>query len=323
MTPASITNSLGGGSSADGLIEACRDLLASGLSEAASVWGTFDLSLARFAPRALELVACRLDRLGVARTPESLREAMTRTAVADLAIAIACSDGVALAWEALVARLSPRLAGLARKRGVSTAEARVLASDVLAEMSVPATQQHPRKLIATYEGSGSLFGWAAVILIRRLGRARLRDAGREVAPVSELAAAGVARSDPPDHRLPDPLEALARADTARQLAGALKGAWAELSGRERLALSCRFLDGIPQTEIATILRVSEPHTSRIITGAVERLRRVVRNRMGTASTDQESGWPALVEVIRRSMVTASASAPLPDQSSLPSRKGPR
>ena len=56
------------------------------------------------------------------RTPESLRDAMARTALADLALAVACAEGVAGAWETLVARLSPRLAGLARKHGVAEAE---------------------------------------------------------------------------------------------------------------------------------------------------------------------------------------------------------
>src|SRR5687768_13245791 len=116
-------------SRADGsaTVAASRDLLAAALSAAADAWGSFDLTLDRFAPRAVERVARGLGREGLAPPPAVVREWMGRTALADLALAIACSDDVPGAWEVLVAGLSPRLAGLARSRGAPRAEADTLA----------------------------------------------------------------------------------------------------------------------------------------------------------------------------------------------------
>src|SRR5688572_3084681 len=128
----------------DRLLAGCRDLLESALAEAEASWGRFDLPLERFASRAAALVASRLERAGVEATAGEAREVLRRTARADLALAIACEEGVPGAWEALVAGLLPRLAGLARKRGLSQADAEALASDVVSDLSLPAAWSRSR-----------------------------------------------------------------------------------------------------------------------------------------------------------------------------------
>ena len=279
----------------------CGDLLRAGLTAAATTWGAFDLPAERFASEALARARRRLERVGVGATPARLLETLERTALADLAVAIACADGVPDAWEALVAGLEPRLRGLARSRGVAEADAGALAADVLAETSLPATRREPRRLIATYEGAGSLFGWTAVILVRRLRRARRGEAGG--------AGDAAALDRAPDVRLPDPAAAAAATEDATRLSRSLAPAWESLDGRERLAISCRFLDGLPQTRIAKILRVSEPHTSRILARALDRLRGALRAVLPEPSSTADDA--RLAEALRRHLVSAAAPAPLP------------
>jgi RNA polymerase sigma factor (sigma-70 family) len=290
------------------LLDGCRDLLEAGIAEAADTWGRFDLPVDRFAERAAALVARRLDRAGLERTPAAARETLGRTARADLALAVACDEGVSGAWEALVARLLPRFAGLARKRSLSDADADALASDVLSELSMPVTRGGARTLLGTFDGSGSLFAWGAVILVRRLSKAARRASRREAA-----AKAAEARADPTgdDARTADdPSSAILDADALARFDGALRRAWERLAERERLALAYRYLDGVPQTTIAKVLGISEAHTSRLVTGAVARLRSAV----GAEASGLEGGerlWASLAQALRSRLASTSASEPLP------------
>jgi RNA polymerase sigma factor (sigma-70 family) len=254
-------------------------------------------------------VAGRLERAGVAPTAESVLERLRQAPLADLAIAIACADRVPGAWETLVARLGPRLVGLAHKRGVADTEARTLADDVLSEMCVPVGGRPP---IETYAGAGSLFGWAAVILVRRLHRAR-HGAGRPVATADEPPERVAAAPD-------EPLDRVADDERVRRFGEALAAAWSRLSGRERLALACRYVDGMPQTRIATLLRVSEPHTSRILAAAVESLRGELRATLGPDALARAG--PALAEALRRRLVSESLPPPHPVEEP-PRPRGPR
>jgi RNA polymerase sigma factor (sigma-70 family) len=290
--------------------EACRDLLAAARREASEAWGPFELTMDRFTAGAVERVTRRVTRAGERPAPDVLRAWMGRTALADLALAIACSKDAPGAWERLVERLTPRLRGLARSRGVSDADAGTIAADALSETAVRGTGPGARRLIETYEGAGSLFGWAAVILLRRLHRDRAR-ASAGTASLDDGRGDAVA-----DRR--DPFAVLAGDDARARFGSALAGAWGELSGRDRLALAWRYLDGLPQTRIAAMLRVSEPHTSRILASAVERLRSSVRAALGSDPGDVGPAW---VEVLRRHLVTASGPPPLPVEPPAPRGRG--
>jgi RNA polymerase sigma factor (sigma-70 family) len=292
----------------------CGDLLAKGLVEAGALWGPLRLAPEVFAARARDRAARRLARAGIDATPETLRDVVGRMPLADVALAIACAEGVAGAWEALVARLRPRLEGLARRRGASDADAAALAGDALAEMTVPAGPRG-RRPIDTYDGAGSLFGWAAVILVRKLHRSR----GRRRSSEADAVRTDDAAREPAQPAGGDPADALADGEGVVRFRRALGRAWADLSGRERLALVCRYLDGTPQTRIASLLRVSEPHTSRILAAAVARLRDGVRASLG----DEAPGTTAdLVEALRGHLVSArlvspAAHGPLPEGGSPP------
>jgi RNA polymerase sigma factor (sigma-70 family) len=291
-------------------VDACGDVLASGLEQARREWGLEGFPLERFAARVAPVVVRRLARSGVDPTPDAVRATLERSALGDLAVALACDDEVPGAWESLSAALAPRFTGLARRRGAAPEEAAVVAQDVLSEMSLPATRKGPRRLIATYEGAGSLFGWGAVILSRRLSRSRRRDEAR-----GEGGADRAEAREAVDRSEADPLDAAERHETERRLEAALASAWSALPGRDRLALAWRYVDGLPQTRIATLLRVSEPHTSRVLSAAVDRLREAARTALGEDSPT--TTWPALAEALRRVLVSPGAPAPHPLEDSGP------
>ena len=294
----------------DGLLETCRDLLEAALAEARTAWGPFDLSPERFAERVQRHVTRRLERSGTAPGPTAARDVLRRTARADLALAAACDEGAPGAWEALARGLLPRLTGLARKRGRAEADAEALASDVLSELTMPVTWSGARTLLGTFDGTGSLFAWCAVILVRRLARTHQRETKREAVAASahEERARGAAGDDP--------AHVLREAEDARRFESTLRAAWAGLTGRERLALAYRFLDGVPQTAIARVLGISEPHTSRLVTGAVAKLRAAVVAEVGAESGGARL-WAALADAVRRNLVSTSASSPLPGGTGVP------
>jgi RNA polymerase sigma factor (sigma-70 family) len=277
------------------------DPWAEGLAEAHRTWGPFPLPLDRFVARAEALLARRLERAGTAPTPFARAATLRQTARADLAVAVACEERISGAWEVLHARLLPRLRGLARKRGMAAADAETLASDVLSELAMPpGGASGARTVLGTFDGTGSLFGWSAVILVRRLSRL--------ARPSSEPPPEGAERSDP--------AEILGDAETADRFDAALRRAWARLAWRERLALAYRFLDGRPQVEIARLLRLSPPRVSRIVNGAVAKLRDGLRSA-GLEEPLERRLRVALADAVRKRLAPTSASAPLPD------RPGPR
>jgi RNA polymerase sigma factor (sigma-70 family) len=270
---------------------------ADALAEARRTWGPFALPLERFVARAEAVVARRLAREGKEPTPAARADVIGRTARVDLALAVACEDGASGAWEALHGRLLPRLSGLARKRGRSDVDAEALASDVLSEMALPPGGSSPaRTLLGTFDGTGSLFGWSAVILVRRLSR--LRPA--------------LLPPQAPEPPALDPATVFGDADDARRFDLALRGAWDALSGRERLALAWRYLDGRSQVEIARRLRLSPPRVSRVVTGAVEKLRAALEHVDPDGRADPRL-WATLADAVRRHLAPTSAAAPLPGQ----------
>jgi RNA polymerase sigma factor (sigma-70 family) len=273
------------------------DPWADALAEAQRSWGPFTLPLERFAARAEALVARRLLRAGTSATPLAHDDTVRKTARADLAIAVACDERASGAWEALHLRLFPRLRGLARKRGLRDADAETLASDVLSEMALPpGGTSGARTLLGTFDGTGSLFGWSAVILVRRLSRLR-RPPAEPPAPAADR---------------PDPAQALGDAESAQRFDGALRAAWERLAARERVALAYRYVDGKTQVEIARRLRLSAPRLSRVLTGAVAKL----RAHLGRADVAGRAGgplWDVMADTLRKRMAPTSASAPLPDQ----------
>ena len=216
-----------------------------------------------FATRVVELARARLERARVAATESRIEEILPRLAAADLFLAIACDRDVPGAWARLMDLHGGRLRSLARRLGVSDADADELAQDVTSEVSTPAAKSRTRTVLGTFDGSGSLHAWLSVILRRRIAdrhRAH-RPASLDESDIESRAAAG-----------PGPAAAAADRESVDSLRGLFRAAFADLTPRERLVIDFRYRLGVRQIEIARLLRVGPPRVSRILAHAVGKIR---------------------------------------------------
>lgn len=239
----------------------------------------------------------------------ALEDSLRRSPADDVFLAVACERDVAGAWDVLHRRYLPRLRGLGQRHGLAGTAADALARDLLGELALPPVRGGARTRLGTYLGAGTLFGWLALILVRRIGASRTA-APRPGDPAPEAAFRGdevaSARAD-----ARDPGESAAAAETAHRAAERIDRAWAELSPRERLVLVWKHVDGVSQQEIARRIDVGEPRVSRIVQAAIGRLRDAV-----TAADDPEAApgglaWGLLRDALQRRLTTEAALATPP------------
>jgi len=252
--------------------------------------------------------------------PAPLAGALRRAALDDLFLALSADAGDERAWTTLSDSLRPRLEGLAVKRGLRGAEVPSIVQDVLGDLPRPPPSGAARTLLGTYDGSGSLFAWLAVSLVRRIAaKARSRtivsldaldDEARPGAKVSDPPAASVAAAGPGPGPASAPAEAIADRETERRFRAALSSAWATLSGRQRLVLAWKHRDGLSQRRIGALLGVGEPRVSRLVSEAIERLalgvRGVLSREDGGASGEL---WRRLAAAISSHLSTVDVSPP--------------
>ena len=236
--------------------------------------GALGLAPEEYSRRVLALVEGRLRRAGVPVAAEGMAEALSRSDLADLYLAVACEAGTAGAWERFSGAYGRVIVALAVRRGASAAEAEELAGEIPGELFTPPPRGGARTRLGTYDGSGSLSGWLAVIVQRRLAD-RWRAASREPPPP---------RPPPPE---PDPHAAAGDRETLARFEEAFREAWADFAPQEALALLLRYRDGLPQTEIARVLGVGEPRVSRVLSGASARIRVAILRRLGSLPVEGE------------------------------------
>jgi RNA polymerase sigma-70 factor len=222
---------------------------------------------------------------------------------ADVYLAIACDLGTAGAWEALEREFAPRLRGLLRKRGATEGEAAEMLGDLPGYLCEPPPDGRARTRIGTYDGSGALFSWLAVIALRTVNQRRQSPAA---ARKEDGSVSGV-----PTLRAMPPGGAIAE-ETARRFQAALAGAWAALTPRERLAVLLRYRDGLSGREIARLMGVGEPRVSRLIEAGLTRLQEGIRRQMpetppGTSSPDS-AVWVALGGIVGRHLANIEQEA---------------
>ncbi len=240
---------------------------------------------------------------GPSRNPEGTPAAhAVASRPADFFLAAACDEGLAAAWAAFEHEYVPRLRSLLRRHGASESETSDLLGDLPGYLCQAPTDGRARTRLGTYEATGSLFSWLAVIVLRRL------HAARRVGP----AAAPIASDLDPATRRAVPDHAVLGEETVRRFEAALVPAWETLTPRERLAVLLRHRDGLPGREIARLLGVGPPRVSRLIESGLSRLRDAVRRQMpdtppGTSTPDQ-SVWLALAEVLARHLATLAGPA---------------
>lgn len=233
-------------------------------------------------------VRARLDRVGAPLDDGRLLQVLERTALDDLYIAIACDHGLERAWETLIDTYAPRLDGLGRSIG-ARADTGSIGHDVLADLAAPPADGRRRTRIGTYDGSGGLFAWLAVILRRRAASfARLKT--RPATPMEPEVLAE--RPAPADE---GPLAQLVNAEEGTKLVHVMQAAWRTLTTRERLALHFKFGERLRLKEIGSLLGLTESGTSRLVSGALKRMRKLTKPAL--AGTHIENSriqlWAAL------------------------------
>lgn len=286
------------------------DLLRPAFDDGAAAHGALPFSFDVFSRRALALTVRRLERSMPSPSREEIADALSRAALADLYLAVACEDGVPGAWERFAERYERTIVALAVRRGASNADAEELASELPGELFTPPPDGGSRTRLGTFDGAGSLQGWLAVIVQRRLADRRrvavrvvpLPD-GHDALPAREGAGSG------------DPVGLAVGAEMGRRFDEALRDAWTALTPREALVILLRYRDGVPQNEIARMLGIGEPRVSRTLSGAAAKIRdgvvRRVGHEPGLGERDAEHTWAA----IERSVAEFMATLPHPSDSS--------
>src|SRR4029077_3598437 len=276
-------------------------------------------SLQQFLGEYADLVAKLQARAACARwglSPESFAESLRRSAekrfaaapsspseietyleslqLEDLALACACSEGIERAWEFFIAhfRQDLRTAASSMLRGSGRpddARAEELADSLYAELyGVRSTAGGKRKSLFEYfHGRSKLSTWLRAVLAQRQVD-MLRVSGRTVSLDAET-------EDGKPLELVNRTESVS-ADPNRQMylgrfERALSAAFAALTSRERMILSCYYVDQLTLAEIGRMLREHESTVSR----QLERLRRALRESVTQAlqrETPARNGRPA-------------------------------
>ncbi len=251
----------------------------------------FGRTLASFEADVARLAARHFGGLALEPTAERVSTYVASAALEDLVLACACEAGDAGAWAAFDQLYRDRLIGYAVRRGISGADGDAVVSDVIGDLFAPPTRGGARSVLGTYDGSGSLFGWLAIVVLRRIaGAARSRkpqslDAIEDTGSAEQATPrVGIATQPPPD-------DALHQVEATTRFAEAFADAWAALSAQERLALVVKHRDGHTQRRAGELLGVGEARASRIVAAGVAKLVEALEARGFPRDTDAD---PALL-----------------------------
>jgi RNA polymerase sigma factor (sigma-70 family) len=230
------------------------------------------------------------------------------TDAADLYLAAACDGGLPGAWEALRERTFSGLKGVLVGRGAPGALADEILDDLSGDLCSPPPRGGARTRIGTYDGSGPLAGWLSIIAVRRFyDRVRAAAGGPRPAAIGTGGSESGGGLTPPDAG-PSPVQALAADERVRRFEGVLQEALAGLTARERLAVLFKYRDGLPQTEVARLLGVSDSRVTRLLQAGTERMRAFILERLRETppGTREEALWLALEAAVARGLSTPGA-----------------
>jgi len=292
------------------LPDAVRALVAQAHRETVAAHGDLGLDLAAFEERVVTNARRHVDARPPAApsTPDgapsppddaAVFDHVRHAALADVCLAVAADRGSDRAWTALSDGWRTRLEGFAVRRGASSADAVAIVQDLFGDLAMPPSDGRARTLLGTFDGTGSLFGWLSIVLLRRLaGRAR----GRKTQSLDALEPAEREAAAPPRVAVPsDPREDAEHREGIARFEHALAAAWATLSDQERLALLFKHRDALSQRQAGHLLGVGEARVSRIVTAALDKLRHAARATFsddGGAALSPDA-WRALEAVVAR------------------------
>jgi len=185
---------------------------------------------------------------------------------ADLELARLCAEGDEPAWERFVREYRPLLYRAADALD-RTQGAREIADSLYADLyGIGKGGGERQSLFRYYQGRSSLATWLRAVLAQRyVDRVR---AQKKAEPLPDEEAAPVRRDDPdPDHPR---YVALVRAALGRVVA--------RMTARDRLRLSCYYVQGLTLAETGRVVHESEATASR----QLARSRRTLRRDVETA-----------------------------------------
>ena len=182
----------------------------------------------------------------------------------DLALACACAEGHAAAWDHFVLAMRPVLYRAADALDPSGG-ARDLADSLYAELYGIDEHGAPRQsLLRYFHGRSSLGTWLRAVLAQRyIDRSRVY---KRTAPLDDELAQRPGASGSVDPECPRLVQALRQA---------LTEALAALDARDRLRMSCYYVEQLTLAQTGRLLKEHEATVSRQLSRTREALRRVV------------------------------------------------
>ena len=148
-------------------LDPLRDVIRGGYERGRARYGELRLDPDRFARAVLARVDARMRTAGRDPTARGWGEALERTELADLYLAIACTEHGDTAWRVLNARFHKRLEGVAVRNGVAAGGAAPWVRDALADLGVDRKVGQVSSRLVAYDGSCSLEAWLAFAVLRR------------------------------------------------------------------------------------------------------------------------------------------------------------
>ncbi len=228
--------------------------------------------------------------------PSDWISVLASLAGADFYLASACHAGRESAWTRLREDFRGRLRTVALRRGARPAEASEWADDTLADLSLPAILESDQRRIGSYSGRGALYAYLATLVLRR-GADEVTSAARRRKRLHRKGASGIVRTSHDD----DGLDTTVGRETASRVRQALRRGMDSCTPREHLALVLKFRDGLPQTEIAALLRVGTPRVSRLVSQALEKVGTALRRDLKDEPSGTEGAWMLVCDAVRREL----------------------
>ena len=196
-------------------------------------------------------------------------------AAADFYLATACELGCSGAWERFGELYSAPVRSMALRWGASAADADEIAGALPGELLQPSAEGSHRTLLGSFGGAGSLLGWLARVVDRRLvDRVRKRQP-HALPEFDGRAASGAA-----------PFEHLIQTETGQRVTVAFEKSLRSLSPRDFELLTLKFRDGVSQADIAIQFQVTPARVSYLMKRTIDRLRVAVLQEI----PDETSGY---------------------------------
>ena len=243
----------------------------------------------------LEQFTAALERSVARRFPHSrastkaIEQYLEALHASDLALALACGAGNAVAWDLFVAQFRPELYRAAQAivgRGTGDADARDLADSLYAELyGLRESEGNRKSLFEYFHGRSKLATWLRAVLAQRyvdeIRRARRTEPlENESGEPRDGVEASAADAHAPSVNLP--LDA-GRAKYLAILQAILTTTIGALDARDRLRLAYYYTDDRTLAEIGKLLGEHEATVSR----KLDRTRREVRERVQALLRDEK------------------------------------